>query len=378
MRTDPGLCPRFDRFIAAEAANRMSSAGDAQLDMQAYIEQCNLAGLPLSGRYLINIVCRQFDVDRQRGAVLTKVSLYAIQLEDFSIDGLRDFKNRVQYALSSIRESEHPDPFESGEWLLQKLKTCRRLETHIEAIKESKVKSKKRRFEWLWGKLKKLLTDSREDVNATSVNDSLTQGTKSRAKKKAKPGAPGTGGGGSTQQQIDALQKQLDAATAGADAAAGAAGTKGKGKGKKGKGKDDSSAVPKKSGAEPPPKREPKTIACMFEVKQKDSCSQGAKCAFAHDEAIVAPAREKAAAKAKNKGKGNNKAKPGGVGLAVQAVVGSTCIQPTTECDPEETVLHSDAPGSDGVGTLASALMLPEQDSQLWSKSYDSSNLLLQ
>ena len=149
LRTDAGHCPRFDRSIAAEAATRMASAGDAQLDMQAYIESCNLAGLPLSGRYLINIVTRQFDVDMQRGAVLTKVSLYAIQLEDYSIEGLRDFKNRVQYALSSIQETEHPDPFESGEWLPQKLKACKRLETHIEAVKDPKVKSKKRKFAWL-------------------------------------------------------------------------------------------------------------------------------------------------------------------------------------------------------------------------------------
>ena len=63
LRTDAGHCPRFDRFIAAEAAARMTSAGDAHLDMQAYTESCNLAGLPLSGRYLVNIVCRQFDVD---------------------------------------------------------------------------------------------------------------------------------------------------------------------------------------------------------------------------------------------------------------------------------------------------------------------------
>ena len=134
--------------------------------------------------------CSSSSTHRQRGAVLTKVSLYAIQLEDYPIEGMRDFKNRVQYAFSSIRVSDHPDPFESGEWLLQKLKTCRRLETHIEAVKESKIRSKKRRFDWLWGKLKKLLKDSREDVNASSVNDSLTQGTKARAKRKAKPGAP--------------------------------------------------------------------------------------------------------------------------------------------------------------------------------------------
>ena len=350
LRTDPGHCPRFDRYIAAEAAARMSSAGDAMLDMQAYIESCNLAGLPLSGRYLVNIVCRQFDVDRQRGAVLTKVSLYAIQLEDYSIDGLRDFKNRVQYALSSIRESEHPDQFESGEWLLQKLKLCRRLEQHIEAVKESKMRSKKRRFDWLWGKLKKVLADSREDGNAAAVSDSLTQGTKARAKKKAKPGAPG-------QQQQQQQQQPQD----GADAAAGAAGAKGKGKGKgkgKEKGKEDTPpAVPKKAGPEPPPKRDPKTIACMFEVKEKGSCQQGAKCSFAHDEAIVSAAKSKAANKAKAP-KGKNKSTPGGVGLAVQAVVGGSLITPTKEASPDDPPeLHIGAPGGEG-SFLARAVSL--------------------
>ena len=75
-------------------------------------------------------------------------------------------------------------------FLFHKLRTARRLERVIDAIKRSPDDSAMREFNYLCGRLQEFLVEEREDVNARSIEQSLRnqkKGDKPKAKTPAVP-----------------------------------------------------------------------------------------------------------------------------------------------------------------------------------------------
>ena len=277
LKSDSELCPRLDKIIASELVDpkHLTSSNEFGLEFQAYLEECAMDGTPARGRYMINMLAKTFDLDKHRGALLTQLQVLQIPLEGFSVPQLTTFRQKVTYALNSVPKSDRPNDRLLGEWLYQRLKGCKRLEYELRQIKESKPKSVKRQFPWLWRRLRDSLLDSKEDANAQAVDGALKAGPSAAAKvggavgkaanrgekrKRAKKERPKT----STSDKI-----QQESSSSKADATAAAA--------------KPFKKFKRKSTAKMTPEQKAKT-PCVFHFKFSN-CKSGADCAFSHNPA---------------------------------------------------------------------------------------------
>ena len=342
LRADSGLLPRLDKLIAAEimVAKTLNSAGDLALEMQAYVEECSLEGAPPRGRYMLNMVSRSFDMDRRRGSMLTEMQILSIDLPGYSIANLQTFRSKVLFAIGAVPVADRPSESLLGQWLFQRLRGCKRLEKSIDRFKASALSSKLRLFPFLFQKLKEVIEESKEDVNAASVNAALAGGPA------VQPQAP-------TKKEAKAAVAAAAAAAAAAGAAGGAKGGKGgkaagaakdkkkdaKGKGK-GKGDNKGKAAGAAGAAQTPPIKPGTRSALTPEQKAKTpcifhphgTCRMAASCPFLHETVI------------NNKtGKGAGKA-PGGVA----AVLGLRSAVPATIAVVVEAARRNLVPASAG------------------------------
>ncbi|MGI9555831.1 MAG: hypothetical protein ACR2M9_03140, partial [Cyanophyceae cyanobacterium] len=91
------VCP-FPRFNRNWGASFMTSQNlrhpELGEPLQDYSEECQRGSYPISGQYCVGLVCRYFDVEKSRGAVMSEVQLLSLELSGNGIDALHDFKTR--------------------------------------------------------------------------------------------------------------------------------------------------------------------------------------------------------------------------------------------------------------------------------------------
>ena len=171
--SNPQGLPRFDAHLASLLADPKHLRNELGLQLQGYIEGCQLQYTAPRGRVLLNMVARRFFLDQRRGANLTEQALLELQLDTFSCQSLLAFANRVEYILNSIPPEHQPSEQTKFTWLFGRLKKCRLLQRHIDRIKDAREASNVRTWAWLFCKLKELIAELREDANETAIKDSL-------------------------------------------------------------------------------------------------------------------------------------------------------------------------------------------------------------
>ena len=300
--SNPQGLPRFDAHLASLLADPKHLHNELGLQLQGYIEGCQLQYTAPRGRVLLNMVARRFFLDQRRGANLTEQALLELQLDTFSYQSLLAFANRVEYILNSIPPEHQPSEQTKFTWLFGRLKKCRLLQRHIDRIKDAREGSRVRTWAWLFGKLKDLVAELREDANETAIKDSLNppqkqnqpdvpRKTKEQKEKerrnRAQGGAVADPQHGDTQPAAPAKPKGKTPGTGKGDFPG-----KGPGKGKKGgKGKGGDGGTKGAPNKPPPPPKHaqpevPKNnqvakekAPCLF--YPKGTCNRP-NCPFAH------------------------------------------------------------------------------------------------
>ena len=154
--SNPQGLPRFDAHLASLLADPKHLRNKLGLQLQGYIEGCQLQYTAPRGRVLLNMVARRFFLDQRRGANLTEQALLELQLDTFSYQSLLAFANRVEYILNSIPPEHQPSEQTKFTWLFGRLKKCRLLQRHVDRIKDAREGSRVRTWDWLFSKLKRL------------------------------------------------------------------------------------------------------------------------------------------------------------------------------------------------------------------------------
>ena len=175
LRESSSRLPRLDRWLSAELNTPANAKICPELaaDFNAYVETCVRAKVAPRGRAMLALVARFFDLDRQRGSLLAASSVFQLELEGFSGAQLESFRQRVMFTLNAVPLADRPSERLLGEWLYHKLKGVRKLERVIEKIRDSESDSPLREFAYLFGELRRVLLEVREDRNAKSVQESL-------------------------------------------------------------------------------------------------------------------------------------------------------------------------------------------------------------
>ena len=169
---DPQGLPRFDAHLASLLADPMLLNNELGMQLQAYIEGCQMQYTAPRGRVLLHMVSQRFFLDHRRGARLTELAL-ELQLDTFTYQSLLAFANRAEYSLNSIPFEHQPSEQTKFTWLFSRLKKCRLLQRRIDRIKDAREGSHVRTWTWLFSKLKTLLAEMREDANENAIKDAL-------------------------------------------------------------------------------------------------------------------------------------------------------------------------------------------------------------
>ena len=298
--SDPQGLPRFDAHLASLLADPKHLNNELGMQLQGYIEGCQLQYTAPRGRVLLQMVARRFFLDQRRGANLTEQALLELQLDTFTYQSLLAFANRVEYILNSIPVDHQPSEQTKFTWLFSRLKKCRLLQRHIDRIKDAHEGSRVRTWDWLFSKLKDLIAELREDANETAIKDALSPSsnkpnnppkTKEQREKDRRNREKGAVADPQNSDSQSALPGKPKAAPKGPGKGKAQPGAKAPGKGspkgdkpKGGKGtKGTPSPPPPKAPQQENPKDQPTTkekAPCLF--FPKGTCNRGPNCPFAH------------------------------------------------------------------------------------------------
>ena len=178
--------PRLDAYLAAVLTEPKHLKGDLGVQFQAYVEQCQQTRISPKGRFMLQLIARRFQLDLNRGANLTQQSLLELTLDSYTAEALAKFIERIELVLNSIPLSHQPSEMTKFTWLFSRLKHCRTMQRFIDRIKDARDGSHVRTWDWLYGKLKTVVIELREDANEESVRRALSP-------EKPKPKAKGDG-----------------------------------------------------------------------------------------------------------------------------------------------------------------------------------------
>ena len=117
LRTSSGALPRFDKALAAAFMVPTHLHGNFGLRFQGYAEECQMHKQPQRGRYMLALVCREFDIDRDRGAMIGEIQLLQIPCDQHSMGHLINFHDKVHYVLNQTPLADRPADRLMGSWL---------------------------------------------------------------------------------------------------------------------------------------------------------------------------------------------------------------------------------------------------------------------
>ena len=76
LQASSGPFPRFDRVLAAALCKPEHLRSQFGVRFNAYLESCELHHEDIRGRVMLNVISREFDTDRNTGAIMTALELY--------------------------------------------------------------------------------------------------------------------------------------------------------------------------------------------------------------------------------------------------------------------------------------------------------------
>ena len=340
---------RLDRQLAQilGTMSRYEAGSDVAREIQEYLEKCRADKRGARGRVMLNIIASEFVTDKSRGLTLISRALLNCKLGGYSKEQLNQWIHAVNTIIFAIKKKDLPDDNTLFEWCFDQLRNCTRLKEEVKKVRNAAEGSHRRKWTYLFDKLKLKLREEKHDANQTALQagfDKIAQG-KGAATPKPKPkpkvggaagtAAPGKGkgkdggkGGGGKAPGLVATPKPKAKAKAKA---------KGKAKaGGKGAGTAPAPTAPPavriKPGATRPTKQDgtylklrdmtpaqKKVVMCAF---HPGSCSKGDQCEFFHDPSLANNKEEIAKAKANAANRAAKAKVPG----AAAAIAGAAAI----------------------------------------------------
>ena len=336
LQLSSGAFPRFDRVLAAALCKPEHLRSQFGVRFNAYLETCELQHEEIRGRVMLNVISREFDTDRNTGAIVTALELYNLPPPQDNIAALRQWRDKVNYVRNQIGPQDQPEPRLLAKWLYDRLKKHPAMRRHVDKVRDAPSGSEMQTFDWLWGKLDQCIHESQQEANAISIQEALRKGP-------PKKPSPSNDAPGMT-----------------AKAGKGVKDGKGKGKpskdGKDGKGKSNPNPKHNSGGSNDqskPSSTHPKTSELTPAQKAEMPCiyfSQGKcyreKCPFKHDPSGKGAAVSKAAPKSKP-----GPAKPGLVALLAASISAATATTIPSNSGPHFVDFVGDTGAGEWLGS---------------------------
>jgi hypothetical protein len=278
------------------------------------------------GRVMLRRIFAEFDLERQRGGMVSHQQLLNVRLGGNALSDLETLRDRILFIRAAMEDDDLPKQATLESFIYQQLKHHPKMGTAIEKYESSKLDSHRRSYEWLWKKMNDIITRHKVDHNVTVFDKALASGKTTRAagapanvddsKSEKKDKKRGKRGG---KKKNKGESEDVPAAPAPGkttpppkrDVSPGGKGKKGKGKDYTPRGTDNGNTTPRGT---PLTAEQKAKLPCMFYAFK--SCHAGGKCAFLHDDNNLYSGPPPRAVK--GKGKGTPKA-PGAVAAVLAA-----------------------------------------------------------
>ena len=293
LSNDSGEFPRFDRVIASVLCRTETLKSSFGLRVQSYVEMCETEGKQVRGRYILNLISKEFDTSSAAGAITSSVELFQLPHPQDSVAALKVWRDKVVYILTQLPTKDRPPESMLSQWIYSSLKKHPCMRRVIDRCQDSDPGPEERTFEYLWRGVEKEILQSQHDQNISSIREDLKRGPVQPKKTNAMPGGKGDPKG----------KGDLKGKGKGKDSKGAKDQQKGKGKNKNndlGKGKGTKGEHPGKGNGghvKTPKELTPEEKAaspCIYH--QRGRCMRGGQCPYSH--APVPNAKAAAAPKA--------------------------------------------------------------------------------
>ena len=122
LKSSSGDFPRFDRILAAAFCRPEHLRSSFGVRFNAYLDECELGGSEVRGRVMLNYVAREYDTDRNSGAIMTALELYNLPAPQDNASALRQWRDKVRYVMNQIGPNDAPEPRLLAKWLYDRMK----------------------------------------------------------------------------------------------------------------------------------------------------------------------------------------------------------------------------------------------------------------
>ena len=234
------------------------------LRVQSYIEACEASGTQIRGRYLSNLVSREFDTSAAAGAITSSLELFQLPVPQDSPAALKHWRDKVVYILSQLPAAQRPNEELMSQWI-------------YDTLKKHPLHSHPRSFDAIWSCVELALLEAQHDANAQSIKDDLKKGPS--FPKKALPAPKGKDGKAKGDKVLakDMKGKGPDAKGKGSTPNPKDSNAK---KGAALKGKDGGLAGTPGKPTKAPTAEEKAASPCIYHMKGR--CMRGDSCPYSH------------------------------------------------------------------------------------------------
>eukprot|EP00435_Cladocopium_sp_Y103_P068674 s1190_g32.t1 len=184
LRNDSGDFPRLDRVLASVLCRQDTLRTAFGLRIQSYVEACEGSGHQIRGRYILNLVAREYDVSAASGAITSSLELFQLPIPQDSAAALKQWRDKAVYILSQLQPHQRPNEELMSQWIYTTLKKHPLMRRVMDRYMDSPLGSHERSFDGMWQGVERAILEAQHDANAQSIRDDLKRGPQQPPPKK--------------------------------------------------------------------------------------------------------------------------------------------------------------------------------------------------
>ena len=122
LRINSEAFPRMDRVLASVLCRQEVLKTAFGLRIQSYVEACEAEGVQVRGRFIINLISREFDTSAASGAITSSLELFQLPTPQDSVAAVKQWRDKVVYILSQLPANQRPNEELMSQWIYATLK----------------------------------------------------------------------------------------------------------------------------------------------------------------------------------------------------------------------------------------------------------------
>jgi hypothetical protein len=191
LKLSSDFFPRMDRVLASVLCRQEVLKTSFGLRIQSYVESCESEGIEVRGRFIINLISKEFDTSVASGAITSSLELFQLPIPQDSAAALKQWRDKAVYILSQLSAAQRPGEELMSQWIYTTLKKHPLMRRVMDRYLDSPLGSSERSFATMWDGVERALLEAQHDANE-SIRDDLKRGPMV-GKKPALPGHKGDG-----------------------------------------------------------------------------------------------------------------------------------------------------------------------------------------